>query len=94
MTKPRSSPFIKIPKSLFSAHKLIKAISGQSAEMLTIVLTIRNIVQLSTINNFYKTFFSLPVFFNVRGTQSRGETRGTAKHHFITIHTYFKINKY
>lgn len=74
MTKPRSSPFIKIPKSLFSAHKLIKAISGHSAEMLTIVLTIRNIVQLSTINNFYKTFFSLPVFFNVRGTQSRGET--------------------
>lgn len=73
MTKPRSSPFIKILKSLFSAHKLIKAISGQSAEMLTIVLTIRNIVQLSTINNFYKTFFSLPGFFLPSEEHSHGE---------------------
>lgn len=63
MTKPQSPPSIKIPKSLFSARKLIKVISGHSTEMLTIVLTIRNIVQLSTINIFfYKTFFSLPVF--------------------------------
>lgn len=41
--------FIKITKSLFSAHKLIKATSAQT-EMLTIFLTIIDIVQLSTIN--------------------------------------------
>lgn len=84
--------FIKIPKSLFSAHKLIKAISGQSTEMLTTVLTIRNIVQLSTINIFYKTFFLLPVL-TIRGAtehNDRGETSEIAKYHVITIHTYSK----
>lgn len=52
--------FIKIPKSLFSAHKITKAISEHTAEMLTIVLIIRDIVQLSTINNFIKHSLAPP----------------------------------
>lgn len=83
-----SFSYIKIPKSPFSALKITKAISEYMAEMLIIVLAIRGIVQIYTINNFIKHSLPSPVhtISGVKGQHLNREHLVIVKYCFTTIH--------